>query len=297
MVRSYGAFGNQGKVVKDFVWITKILNADGEVVYEWDGESETEQKIQPSSAFLVHTMLQDALKSGSGSDVYANAGMGSFNGGGKTGTTSDFGDNWFLGYDGNVSCGVWTGFLDGGRKEIYPAAFSKDTVMPVWLDAMKLAQEKLSRRDIEKPSNIVKMRICSHSGQQETKACEEFVHDVVKGERKYQSTGYTEYFEMAKRPKGLCPVHGFGMGEIETVDSQSGLSASERLNTIPIKPQKPTLLGVDPYNSESPVYAPHDRSVHRVGRGLGAIDMKKLQLETEKLELDQPTPGRIMITE
>ncbi|MGJ8657440.1 MAG: transglycosylase domain-containing protein [Akkermansiaceae bacterium] len=301
LVKAYSAFPNGGEMVKDLVWINHIEDASGEVIYKWNKnyEVKTERVMTDSSAFLVNKMLEDGIKNGSGSDVFKAAKMKNFQGGGKTGTTSDFSNHWFVGYNGNVTCALWSGFYDGVRSEIYPEAFSKETVMPVWLDVMKEAGRKMGNKVIKQPEDVVKIRICSHSGKPESKACEEHVHNIVTGESSYVSTGYEEYFHVDQRPRGTCPVHGASLGDFHSdyLASESQLSPIERLNMVPIKPKKPTLVGEDPYKSVAPIYAPRQKSVYRAGRGLGSMDFDSLDEQNRESEIELVKPGRMMITD
>lgn len=301
LVKAYSAFPNGGKMVKDLVWISHIEDASGAIVYKWNKETEveTERVMRDSSAFLVNKMLEDAIKNGSGSDVFNAAKMKNFNGGGKTGTTSDFSDHWFAGYNGNVTCAIWSGFYDGVRKEIYADAFSKETVMPVWLDVMRKAQQKMGSKAILQPDDVVKLEICRHSGKQVSKACEEHVRDIVAGSSSYVSTGYEEYFHVDQRPRGACPVHGASLGDFHSdfLASGSQLSPIERLNIVPIKPKEPTLVGEDPYKSVAPIYAPRQKSIYRAGRGLGSMDFDFLYEQNSVSEIELIRPSRMVITD
>ncbi|MFT5906234.1 MAG: membrane peptidoglycan carboxypeptidase [Cryomorphaceae bacterium] len=301
LVKAYSAFPNGGEMVKDLVWISHIADASGALVYQWNKESEvkTDRVMSDSSAFLVNKMLEDAIKNGSGSDVFKAAKMENFQGGGKTGTTSDFSNHWFVGYNGNVTCALWSGFYDGVRKEIYTDAFSKETVMPVWLDVMRKAQEKMGIKSITQPEDVVKLRICSKSGKLESRACEEHVRNIVTGENGYKSTGYEEYFHIDQRPKGACPVHGASLGDFHSdfQASESQLSPIERLNMVPIKPKEPTLVGEDPYKSIAPIYAPRQKSIYRAGRGLGSMDFDLLDEQNSASEIELMKPLRMVITD
>lgn len=301
LVKAYSVFPNGGEMVKDLVWISHIEDASGKVVYEWDKENEIkrERVISDSSAFLVNKMLEDAIKNGSGSDVFKSAKMDGFKGGGKTGTTSDFSNHWFVGYNGNVTCALWSGFYDGVRKEIYPDAFSKETVMPVWLDVMRKAQQKMGSKSIDQPEDVVKVRICSQSGKPESKACEEHVHNIVTGESSYKSTGYEEYFHIDQQPRGACPVHGANLGDFHSdfLASESQLSPIERLNMVPIKPKEPTLVGEDPYKSLAPIYAPRQKSIYGAERGLGSMDFDFLYEQNSVSEIEMVQPSRMVITD
>ena len=299
LVKSYSAFPNQGKVLEDIVWIKRIEDASGNVVYQWDRDVQHKQVISSSSAFLLNKVLEDSLKSGSGSDVFEQSNIVDFNGGGKTGTTSDFSNHWFVGYNGRVTCALWTGFYDGKPKEIYPDAFSKDTMMPVWIDAMKVAEIKLGDELIEPPKDVVKLRICTESGKIVTKSCEHHVHNVVTGESTYESTGYDEYFHISQKPKGVCPVHGASLGDFhaEFLDSGSEMSAIDILNTTPIKPKKETIIGDDPYQAVAITQTTKKRSIYRAGRGLGALDFDYLDQQNKASSIQLTKPPRLEITD
>ena len=298
VVKSYGVFPNAGKKVEKLVWITKIEDAHGKELYLWDGIDRTEQVISDASAFLIHTMLEDSLKKGSGEEVFHKNDMGRFIGGGKTGTTSDFSNHWFVGYNGRVTCGLWAGFYDGSRKEIYQDAFSKDTVMPIWIDTMKKAESKLSRGVIKMPDDILKMKICKHSGMLATKGCEEYVHNVVTGEKEHLSTSYDEYFHRTKKPRGACPIHGASLGNFhDGVQLGGEMSPIERMNTIPIKPKSPTLVGKDPYHAEASVYAAKRQVTIVAGRGLNSMNFELTEDEKSRVLIPMDQPTQMDITE
>ncbi len=301
LVKAYSAFPNGGQMVKDLVWISRIEDSSGSEVYQWrrEGDVKNERVVSDSTAFLVNKMLEDALYNGSGSDVFNEAGLTDFHGGGKTGTTSDFSNHWFVGYNGKVTCALWSGFYDGVRREIYPEAFSKETVMPVWVDMMRAAGDKLGKADVEQPDEVVKMTICRHSGKPVSKSCEEYVHNIVTGESSYKSTGYEEYFKVDQRPKGSCPVHGASFGDFhrDYLADETNLSPIERLNLVPIKPKEPTLVGEDPYESIAPIYAPKPKSIYRAGRGLGSMDFDFLEEQNQVSEIRLVEPLRMVITD
>lgn len=301
VVKAYSAFPNGGEMVKDLVWISHIEDASGKLIYERDKGARVEKKrvMRESTAFLVNKMLEDAIRNGSGSDVFKAAKMEDFIGGGKTGTTSDFSNHWFVGYNGSVTCALWSGFYDGDREEIYPGAFSKETVMPVGLNALRKAQQNMGSKEIRQPEDIVKLRICKDSGMLESKACEERVHDVVTAESSYKSTGYEEYFHIDEYPKGICPVHGASLGDFHSdfLADESQLSPIERLNIVPIKPIEPTLIGEDPYKSVTPVYSAGNKGIYHAGRGLGSMDFDFLYEQNRETELELGKPPRMIITD
>jgi len=204
-----------------------------------------------------------------------------------------------VGYNGRVTCALWTGFYDHVKTAIFPETFSKETVMPVWIDTMKVAEIKLGDELIEAPEEVVKLRICKYSGKLCTKSCEEHVHNPVTGESTYESTGYDEYFHISQKPKGVCPVHGASLGDFhaEFLNSGSELSPIEILNTTPIKPKKPTIIGDDPYESVVVAQAVKKHSIYRAGRGLGAMDFDYLEKQNDASSIYLIKPPRVEITD
>jgi penicillin-binding protein 1A len=105
MVRAYGVFANNGKKVKPY-FIKKIIDRTNHV-FE-DHEPEVEQVIDPRIAFITSYLLQEVVQSGTGWRV-RDLGRPAA---GKTGTTNDLNDAWFIGFTPSLVTGVWIGFDD-----------------------------------------------------------------------------------------------------------------------------------------------------------------------------------------
>lgn len=301
LVRAYSAFANQGKAASQMVWVTRIERGDGSTIYSSRGNTaQAKQKaiLHPATAYLTHSMLESALKTGSGKRGYEAADMKGFTGGGKTGTTSDFADNWFVGYNSEVSCAVWAGFWDGSRKEIYPGAFSVDTVMPVWTDVMKVYQKKYKPKAVARPTDIQVMQICETSGLRITLDCEDYVRNLKSGKMITVSTAMEELYYVKNRPLGYCDMHGSSSRRVDA----SAFSLTKRVgvkkypNIQPVQPIAPTLLGEDPYNSVQPAFVPRDVTVSTTSRGLEAVNLDVLtdQDELAIIRMDYPSKVRIV---
>jgi penicillin-binding protein 1A len=93
MTSAFGAFANEGQLAAPFL-IRRVTDAKGEVLYE--AEATTQPVVSPTTAFLITSMLQDVVNSGTA----WNARQIGFRlpAAGKTGTTSDYKDAWFVGY-------------------------------------------------------------------------------------------------------------------------------------------------------------------------------------------------------
>lgn len=300
LVRAYSVFANQGASPSKMIWVTRIERGDGTVVYDSANSAlrvKQNPVLHPATAYLTHSMLESALKTGSGKRGYEDASMKGFSGGGKTGTTSDFADNWFVGYNSHVSCAVWAGFWDGSRTEIYPGAFSVDTVMPIWTEAMNIYQRKNKPKAIVRPLDVEPMKICKNSGLRVTLECEDYERNMKTGKMETVSTAIDELYYVKNRPLGYCDKHGSGSrGTDASVFSLTKRVGSKKFNNIqPVQPVAPTLLGDDPYNSKQPAFVPRDLTASTTSRGLEAVNPDKLTSQDEISTISMKRPGRVKI--
>lgn len=295
MVRAYATFPNGGVSPQAFYAIERIEDAAGITRYTAAKPTAPKRVISSQSAFLMHSMLQSSLRKGTGPD-----GISQLNNdpstAGKTGTTYDFADNWFVGYNSSVTCAVWSGFLDGGRDEIYPAAFSRETVFPAWVDAMNAASSEFPGSLIQAPPGIVRLDICKDSGKRKTRYCQNYKRDVRSGQESYISTAYTEYFLKGAAPSGFCEVHGVSDPSLaETRDFNSGGGSNLTTHAIPIQPQAPILLGRDPYGTEQPDFAPRDEVARR--ERSNNLNFDQLEREDREAAIILAKPERVVIRE
>jgi penicillin-binding protein 1A len=129
-VASYAVFPNDGIRVAPHM-IRKVENADG--ITLWQERPAVDEAISEQTARTMMTLLRDVTDHGTG----AAAAQLHHPLGGKTGTTSDFTDAWFLGFSPSVTCGVWVGYDSReslGEKETGAAA-----ALPIWIDFMRAA--------------------------------------------------------------------------------------------------------------------------------------------------------------
>jgi penicillin-binding protein 1A len=129
-VASYAVFPNDGIRVTPRV-IRKVSNSDG--ITLWQDASAVDQVIDQKTARTMMTLLQGVTEHGTG----AAASELDHPLGGKTGTTSDFTDAWFLGFSPSVTCGVWVGYDTReslGKKETGAIA-----ALPIWMTFMRAA--------------------------------------------------------------------------------------------------------------------------------------------------------------
>ena len=82
---------------------------------------------------------------------------------GKTGTTNDYRDAWFMGYNAQIVTGVWVGFDDFGRS-LGRGQYGGDCALPIWIDYMRVALEKYPETNIQRPPGVEIIQVDSETG-------------------------------------------------------------------------------------------------------------------------------------
>ena len=129
---AYGAFANNG-VVFHPILIRKIVDKDGKVLFE--AEPEGQQAIRPITAYLMADMLRGVVDYGTAYGV-RQAGF-KLPAAGKTGTTNDYKDAWFIGFTPSLVTGVWVGYDQ--PRTIRGHGYAAEIAVPMWTRYMKAA--------------------------------------------------------------------------------------------------------------------------------------------------------------
>jgi penicillin-binding protein 1A len=137
-VASYAVFPNDGIRVAPRL-IRKVSNADG--IALWEDAPAVNEVIDQQTARTMMTLLRAVTKFGTG----AAASQLNHPLGGKTGTTSDYTDAWFLGFSPSVTCGVWVGY--DSRQSLGEKETGAKAALPIWMTFMKAA---IAGKDSEK---------------------------------------------------------------------------------------------------------------------------------------------------
>lgn len=143
---AYGAFANGGKMTPPSL-IRRVVDADGAVLFE---SAETErQAIEPITAYLMADMLRGVIDAGTG----AGARRYGFTlpAGGKTGTTNDYKDAWFVGFTPSVVAGVWIGFDQ--PRTIRRGGYASELAVPLWARFMKTATQGNKAAWVKRPAS------------------------------------------------------------------------------------------------------------------------------------------------
>jgi penicillin-binding protein 1A len=127
---AYSVFA-QGGVRRNPVVIKYVIDSDGNVIE--NNEPAGKQVIRPQTAFLSTSMLEDVVKRGTGWRAKALRRPVT----GKTGTTNDYKDAWFIGYTPELATGVWVGF--DNMRTLGDEETGSKAAAPIWVNFMKKA--------------------------------------------------------------------------------------------------------------------------------------------------------------
>ena len=216
MTAAYGVFANGG-YLRTPVLIRRVLDRDGNVLFAH--HSAPVRAVSEETAFLMAQMLADVVDRGTGFRV-RQAGF-RLPAGGKTGTTNDYRDAWFVGFTPNLVAGVWVGFDQ--PRTIMHDGYAGTLAAPIWGRFMKDALGDGPRDWIAQPAGITTAHVCRLSGARATDACHRDLVITETGEITERSQVVLEYFRQGTEPQTECPVHGFSRsGDLAGVDGYRG---------------------------------------------------------------------------
>ena len=147
---------------------------------------QIERLIPPAKAFIINSMLQAVVKDGTARSL--NEQRITWPVAGKTGTTNDFRDAWFVGYTPDILALVWVGFDDGAPI----MATGASAALPIWVGLVNAIPQHISGQEFSVPPGVEKHTVCSVTGLIATKRCPE---------------PSQEYFLVDNAPEEQCPLH------------------------------------------------------------------------------------------
>ena len=180
---AYTAISNQGKQSRP-IFFTRIENSNGDIIFE--NKIISKEIIDPQNAYILGDILRTAVINGSGKQ----AKLSSITTAGKTGTTSDKKDAWFVGFTPYYTAATWIG-------TDMPTELSDGSAMSarLWKNVMEQIHKDLPNKDFAKPNGISEATICTISGDLVTQAC------IRAG------TTTTEIFKSGTAPTDYCSIH------------------------------------------------------------------------------------------
>jgi penicillin-binding protein 1A len=223
LTAAYGAFANGGQV-REPVFIRRVEDRAGNSLFE--DKSEPKRAVSEATAFLMSNMLADVINAGTGYRARREGFV--LPAAGKTGTTNDFMDAWFVGFTPAIVTGVWIGFDQ--PSTIVPEGYAGDLAVPVWARFMRVATRGAKADWLERPRDIVGVTICRVSGKRPNEGCTSVPVIAEDGSVSTRSLVYTDYFVRGLEPDEICPLHpapslmeriagAFGVERTEPVDA------------------------------------------------------------------------------
>ncbi len=183
LAAAYAVLANGGKRVEPR-FFTAVEDGSGKPLIAY--RTRAQAVVAPESAFLVTDMLRTAIDAGTGRAIRARGLAADV--AGKTGTTNDTRDAWFVGYTPELLAVVWVGYDDNRELGLSGA----EAALPVWSRFMKAALAGGDKDQFAVPDGIAAVEIDPATGKRATKSCPRRQREV---------------FRRESAPRELCPLH------------------------------------------------------------------------------------------
>jgi 1A family penicillin-binding protein len=185
LTAAFAIFPNGGFAVRPRD-IVRVVDADRITVQR--NSVESERVISPPVAYQMVSMLSDVLDRGTGASARRLGVI--FPSGGKTGTTDDFKDAWFVGFSSSIVAGVWVGYDQ--PQTIAREGYGSRFALPIWADFMRRAGRIRPHGAFDRPAGLRDEPLCAISYLQPVDGC----------------PLYTELFKEGDEvPSQMCPLH------------------------------------------------------------------------------------------
>ncbi len=184
LARAYCAFAADG-VLSFPLSLKEVLDENGKVLEQ--RHTSIKRIISPAKAFIIGSMLRSVVDEGTARSLKDMGIL--FPVGGKTGTTNEYKDAWFVGYTPDILALVWVGFDDGSSIH----ASGARAALPIWAELIGTLPQFVSGNWFKVPPGVVKRTVCSESGQL-----------AIKNRCPHQ---VEEYFLADNVPLDYCSIH------------------------------------------------------------------------------------------
>lgn len=198
MAAAYGVFANSGKYITPYTY-SRVLDAGGNVILE-NYKNET-QAISESAAYITADLLSGPvnLPMGTAGRAKLSSGMPAY---GKTGTTDDDFDKWFVGFTPYYVGAVWFGF--DTPSSLSAAGIRSNPCVTAWNLVFEKISANQAYKSLDKPSSVEEVKVCLVSGKLAGSTC-----NSVKS-----------YFVSGTEPKQTCTNHYNTKETIEPDDEE-----------------------------------------------------------------------------
>ena len=186
MAAAFAAFANEGIYTAPRTFI-RVEDADGNVILE--NEAKASVAMKDTTAALMNSLLQEVINGGTGYEGRISG----MHVAGKTGTTNNDQDRYFVGYTPYYSCAVWVGYAHNQR-----IVASGNPAASMWQKVMSRVHQGLADKDFFSCSGLTRVEVCSDSGMLATDSCAE----DCRGSRVYSALVAAD-----NAPSAYCNMH------------------------------------------------------------------------------------------
>src|SRR5438309_3340585 len=196
MIAAYTAFATLGTRAEP-IGILRVEDRQGNIL--WKAEPRREAVMDPEHTWLMVDMMKDVIRRGTAFTAVWKAGF-TLPAAGKTGTTDDYTDAWFIGYTPELVAGIWMGY-DIQQRILEHNAGGGRIVAPAWTAFMRDVYDRRPQPpDWERPDSLVTREVDWSNGYLATPFCP-------------QDVRHWDWFYPGTEPTQSCPVHApFGIG-------------------------------------------------------------------------------------
>ncbi|MEO8440798.1 MAG: PBP1A family penicillin-binding protein [Spartobacteria bacterium] len=189
LTSAFTVFPNAGIRKQSYI-IERIDDPNHQPIYR--AAHVTLPVLDPGATWMTTELMKEVITHGTASSARS---LGfKLPAAGKTGTTNDFKDAWFVGFTSSITCGVWVGFDQPAT--ITSRGYGSALALPVWTEVMMKAADRYPAEPLRAPVAVQQATVCSISNALATSGC------VAAG------TAYEIDLPIDKIPRGMCKVHG-----------------------------------------------------------------------------------------
>jgi penicillin-binding protein 1A len=189
LTAAYTVFPNAG-VRKQAYIIERIDDQDHHPIYR--AAHVTVPALDPGSAWMTSELMEQVLTTGTAASAKS---LGfKLPAAGKTGTTNDYKDAWFVGYTNALTCGVWVGFDQ--PTTIIPKGYGAALALPVWTQVMTKAAQRYPAEQLQSTLPMTRVTVCTISNHLATTGCNA------------AGTAYEITLPEGHVPEAVCEIHG-----------------------------------------------------------------------------------------
>ncbi len=154
------------------IFITKIVDSSGRIIEE--NRPIVTPVLSPQTSYIMTSLLQGVIENGTGMRARSLGRPAA----GKTGTTNDLNDAWFIGYVPGLAAGSWIGYDD--ERKLGAHETGAVAALPIWLKFMREASEDMPMRNFPVPEGIEFVKVDAKTGEPAVAATQEAIFEVFK---------------------------------------------------------------------------------------------------------------------